>query len=75
MTPMWISLITTLLSVFRCLRYGFLDPERRICKRSSESIFVSLLVSWVLGMLLTVWFYRKGKWKNKGIINRDPTLR
>ncbi len=73
MTPMWISLITTV--AFRVpVAYGmaFLTRSEEYVNGRPESIFVSLLVSWVLGMLLTVWFYRKGKWKNKGIINRDP---
>ena len=32
-----------------------------------ECIWVSLLISWVLGAVLTVIFYRIGKWKNKGL--------
>ena len=67
-TPMWISLCTTVL--FRVpLAYGisFLTRTPELPYGRFECICVSLLCSWIMGMLLNVYFYRKDKWKNKAI--------
>lgn len=67
-TPMWISLCTTVL--FRVpLAYGisFLTRTPELPYGRFECICVSLMASWIMGMLLNVYFYRKGKWKNKAI--------
>lgn len=69
-TPMWISLITTV-----CIRvpvaYGisWLTVTSELPYGRSECVFVSLLVSWVLGAVITVFFYKKGKWKKKALGN------
>lgn len=68
MTPMWISLATTVL-IRVPLAYGISwftrTPELPNGRR--ECIFISLLVSWILGAIITVFFYRRGKWKEKAI--------
>ncbi len=68
MTPMWISLITTVL-IRVPLAYGISyitkTPELPIGR--SECIQISLLCSWVLGAVFTFIAYRIGKWKNKAI--------
>lgn len=68
MTPMWISLITTVL-IRVPLAYGIswmtVTPE--LPHGRSECIFVSLLVSWILGAVITVLFYKRGKWKAKSL--------
>ena len=68
MTPMWISLITTV-AVRVPLAYGisYLTRTPELPLGRSECIQISLLSSWVLGALLTFIFYRIGKWKNKAI--------
>lgn len=68
MTPMWISLITTV-AIRIPLAYGisFLTRTAELPFGRSECIQISLLCSWVLGAVLTVIFYRFGKWKNKRI--------
>ena len=33
-----------------------------------ESIFVSLLIAWVLGAVITLISYRKGKWREKVLL-------
>lgn len=68
MTPMWISLITTVL-VRVPLAYGlaFITRTPELPNGRPESIFVSLLCSWVLGALFTLLAYRKGTWKNKAL--------
>ena len=68
MTPMWISLITTVV-VRVPLAYGISymtrTPENPL--GISECIQISLLCSWVIGAVLTALFYRRGKWKEKAI--------
>ena len=67
-TPMWISLCSTVL--FRVpLAYGisFLTRTAELPYGRFECISISLLSSWIMGMLLNIYFYRKGKWKNKAI--------
>lgn len=70
MTPMWISLITTV--ILRVpVAYGiayftrsYLYPTGR-----PESTFISLLVSWTLGAIITTFFYKRGKWKKKALVD------
>ena len=68
MTPMWISLITTV-AIRVPVAYGisFLTRTPELPYGRFECICVSLLCSWILGMLLNVYFFRKGKWKTKAI--------
>ncbi len=68
MTPMWISLITTV--VFRVpIAYviSYLTRTAELPLGRFECIQISLLASWLLGALLTVIFYRVGSWKKKAI--------
>lgn len=68
MTPMWISLITTV--VFRVpIAYviSYLTKTAELPLGRFECIQISLLASWLLGALLTVIFYRVGSWKKKAI--------
>lgn len=68
-TPMWISLINTV--VIRVpLAYGISYATRspELPYGRSECIQVSLLVTWILGACITAFFYKRGKWKTKGII-------
>lgn len=68
LTPMWISLITTVL-IRVPLAYGisFLTRTAELPFGRNECIQISLLSSWVLGAVLTVIFYRIGKWKTKKV--------
>ena len=68
MTPMWISLITTV-AIRVPVAYGisFLTRTAELPYGRQECIQISLLTSWVLGAVLTALFYRMGKWKNKAI--------
>ena len=70
MTPMWISLITTV--VIRVpLAYGiaWFTRSDQLPNGRSECIFISLLTSWVLGAVITFFAYRKGTWKKKALEN------
>ncbi len=68
MTPMWISLITTVL-VRVPIAYGisYLTRSELLPYGRSECIQYSLLASWVLGAILTALFYARGKWKSTAI--------
>lgn len=68
MTPMWISLITTV-AIRVPLAYGisFLTRTPELPFGRQECIQISLVSSWIIGALLTVLFYSRGKWKNKAI--------
>jgi len=67
-TPMWISLITTVV-VRVPIAYGisWLTRTPELPNGRFECIQISLLISWILGALMTVFFYRRGKWRNKAI--------
>ncbi|MDO4283800.1 MAG: MATE family efflux transporter [Eubacteriales bacterium] len=68
MTPMWISLLTTV--VIRVpLAYGisWLTRTPQLPNGNSDCIYISLLISWLCGALLTFFFYRKGSWRKKGL--------
>ena len=68
MTPMWISLITTV-AVRVPIAYGisYLTRTPELPHGIKECIQISLLISWIAGAVLTVIFYARGKWKTKAI--------
>ena len=74
MTPMWISIITTV--VIRVpIAYGlefFTRPEGGAMGSGTPTpLFLSLLLSWVIGAVLTAIAYRMGRWKKKSIIAKE----
>lgn len=68
MTPMWISLITTVI-VRVPVAYGlaWLTKTPSLPNGKCSSVFISLLVSWIVGSLLTILLFKRGKWKDKAI--------
>lgn len=68
MTPMWISLVTTVL-IRVPVAYGisWITRTPELPNGRSECVFISLLCSWVLGALITFYFYKRGKWKKKAL--------
>ena len=68
MTPMWISLITTVI-IRVPLAYGiaYLTRSPQNPGGIQECIFISLLGSWLIGALLTVILYKVGHWKKKAL--------
>ena len=68
MTPMWISLITTV-AIRVPLAYGIalLTRTPETPNGAYQCIWISLLASWLIGAVLTVIFYSHGKWKHKGL--------
>lgn len=69
MTPMWISIITTVI-IRVPVAYGisWLTRTPELPNGQSACVFISLLVSWILGALLTVFFYKRGKWTTKSLV-------
>lgn len=68
LTPMWISMVSTI--VIRVpLAYGLvhLTKTPELPQGQRACIFVSLLISWVLGAVITSIFYKRGKWKEKAV--------
>lgn len=68
MTPMWISLFTTVV-VRVPIAYGiaFLTRGPGHPNGYPESVFISLLCSWLIGAITTVIFYFRGNWKKKAL--------
>ena len=69
LTPMWISLITTV-AIRVPVAYGiaYLTKSAELPNGRQECIFISLLCSWVLGAVITTFFYWRGNWKKKAMI-------
>lgn len=66
MTPMWISLITTVvLRVPTAYGLVYLSRSEEYPNGRPEALFISMLVSWVLGMVITIIAYRFGKWRRR----------
>jgi len=72
LTPMWISLCTTVLLRIP-IAYGisYLTRTPELPFGRSECIQVSLLITWIMGAILTGIFYAGGKWKQKAISLED----
>lgn len=68
MTPMWISMVSTII-IRVPLAYGlvYLTKTPELPQGQRACIFISMLISWVLGAILTSIFYKRGKWKNKAV--------
>lgn len=66
MTPMWISMLTTV-GVRVPIAYGisYLTRTPELPYGRQECVFISLLLSWLIGALLTWIFYMRGGWKKK----------
>lgn len=68
MTPMWISMITTV--VIRVpLAYGlaFLTRTPELPNGRYQVLWISLLVCWCMGALLTMFFYKKETGRKKAL--------
>ncbi len=67
-TPMWISLITTV-AIRVPIAYGisYLTRTAELPYGRYECIQISLLLSWLMGALLTFIFYKLGFWKKKAL--------
>lgn len=68
MTPMWISIVTTI-AIRVPIAYGMAYVTRtpELPNGLQDCIYVSLLISWLIGAAITYVFYQRGKWKTKAI--------
>ena len=66
MTPMWITLIATIvLRIPTAYTMAALTKSPEYPNGHPISIFTSLLVSWSIGMIISIVIFRLGKWKKK----------
>lgn len=66
MTPMWITLIATIvLRIPTAYTMAALTKSPEYPNGHPVSIFTSLLVSWSIGMIISIVIFRLGKWKKK----------
>lgn len=69
-TPMWISLVTVFgLRVPLAYGLAYLTRSELYPTGRPESVFISLLLSWTLGALITMICYKKGAWRKKVLQN------
>ncbi len=66
MIPMWISIISTII-IRLPLAYllAALTRSEVWPNGSPDALFSSLLISWLLGMAMTVFTFRRGAWKRR----------
>lgn len=65
-TPMIISLVTTVaIRVPLAYTIAHFTKSETLPAGSPDSLFISLLISWVIGALLSCLFYRFGRWHKK----------
>ncbi len=70
LTPMWISFITTIVlrvPIAYAIAHFTKSPEYPAGR--PEAVFVSLLIAWISGSIINIFFYKKGKWRDKAIID------
>ncbi|MBO4298148.1 MAG: MATE family efflux transporter [Clostridia bacterium] len=69
MTPMWVSVITTVI-IRVPIAYGiaYFTRSEALPHGTPDSLYISLLISWIMGALITTALYRRGKWKDKAVI-------
>ena len=66
-TPMWIGLCTAVLLRLP-IAYALVDWARNAgmsLLMQERMVFISLLVNWLLGMIITIILYKVGKWKRR----------
>lgn len=67
-TPMWISIITTIvIRVPLAYTMVYLTKSELYPQGRPECLFISLLISWMMGAILNTIFYLRGKWKQTAI--------
>jgi Na+-driven multidrug efflux pump len=72
MTPMWISLITTvILRVPTAYGVAYLTRSAAYPTGRPESTFISLLTAWTIGAVITAVLFKAGRWRKKGLVERE----
>ena len=65
-TPMWTSIISTiLLRIPTAYGIAYLTRSPEFPHGRPEALFLSLLISWTLGMVISIVTFKVGKWRKK----------
>ena len=69
-SPMWISIITSVI-IRVCLAYILVYFTKSEANPNGipEVLYISLLLSWISGSILTMLVYRFGNWRKKYLLN------
>ena len=68
-SPMWISIFTSVIvRVPIAYMWAWLSKSDKYPSSSPDSLYVSLLIAWIVGFITTLIVYRKGNWKRRSII-------
>lgn len=71
-TPMWIAITMTLfIRVPLSYLLIFLTKSAQYPQGRKEYIFISLTLSLIMGAVMSVYFYRKGKWRGKSVVDSE----
>ena len=67
-TPMWITMVTTILLRIP-VAYGlaYLTRTAEFPNGQPHALFISLLISWSMGALISYIVFRRGKWRRKAL--------
>jgi Na+-driven multidrug efflux pump len=67
-TPMWITLVTTVLMRIP-IAYGlaYLTRNAEFPNGQPHALFISLLISWSMGALISYVVFHRGKWRRKAL--------
>ena len=69
MSPMWISIFTTVVvRVPLAYAIAYLTRTPEMPTGSYQCIFISLLVSWLMGALITYIAYHRRRWKHRAMV-------
>lgn len=65
-TPMWISFFTTIvIRVPLAYLLAYLTRSAENPNGMPESVFISLLCSWIMGAVINAVAFKKGRWRKK----------
>ena len=65
-SPMWVSMISTILiRVPVAYLLAYLTRSAEYPHGQPIALFGSLMISWILGMLMSIVMFKFGKWRNK----------
>ena len=67
-TPMWITMVTTVLMRIP-IAYGlaYLTRNAEFPNGQPHALFISLLISWSMGALISYVVFHRGKWRRKAL--------
>lgn len=75
MGPMWISIgVNVILRVPLSYLIASMTVSELYPKGHPNSVFLSLLVAMIVGAVITMLYYRMGKWRSKAIVDIPVTI-